>query len=110
VLKPPGVAVPIHINPKTGFIAVDAVIDGKRYAMPIDNGSAYTGIRRSDDPSGTVLLILHPAQALRSGTRIKALQAALALSSLSFTGPSAPRRLGTTWATFAFLFSRLMRV
>jgi hypothetical protein len=56
VLKPPGVAVPIHINPKTGFIAVDAVIDGKRYAMPIDNGSAYTWIRQSDDPSGTVLL------------------------------------------------------
>ena len=31
----------------TGLIAVDASIDGSRYAITIDNGSAYTWFRQS---------------------------------------------------------------
>ena len=46
-LKPHGIPVPFHINEKTGLIAVDASIDGGRYAITIDNGSAYTWFRQS---------------------------------------------------------------
>jgi hypothetical protein len=46
-IKPEGAAVPFHLDEKTGLIAVDATIDGKRYAITIDNGSAYTWVRQS---------------------------------------------------------------
>jgi hypothetical protein len=46
-LRPEGIAVPFKINPKTGLIAVNASVDGKAYAITIDNGSAYTWIRQS---------------------------------------------------------------
>lgn len=45
-LKPSGVATPFHMNGATGLIAVDAVIDGKPYAVTIDNGSAWTWFRQ----------------------------------------------------------------
>jgi hypothetical protein len=57
VLKRPGVAVPIHINPKTGLIAVDAVIDDKPYSMTVVNGSAYTWVRQS---AAKPWLVSHP--------------------------------------------------
>jgi hypothetical protein len=46
-LKPEGVPVPFKINRDTGLIAVNASIDGKGYAVTVDNGSAYTWFRQS---------------------------------------------------------------
>ena len=45
-LRPAGVPVPFRRKEETGLIAVDASIDGKAYAVTIDNGSAYTWFRR----------------------------------------------------------------
>ena len=44
--KPEGTPVPFRINPQTGLIAVEAAIDGKTYAVTIDDGSAYTWFRQ----------------------------------------------------------------
>jgi hypothetical protein len=46
-LKPTGVPVPCRINEKTGLIAVDASVDGRVYPVTIDNGSAYTWLRKT---------------------------------------------------------------
>jgi hypothetical protein len=46
-LRPEGVPVPFQINHDTGLIAVGASIDGKAYAVTIDNGSAYSWFRQS---------------------------------------------------------------
>jgi hypothetical protein len=46
-LKPEGAAAPFHVNKKTGLLAVDATIDGRSYPITIDNGSAYTWLRKS---------------------------------------------------------------
>jgi len=43
--KPEGIAVPFAINTKTGLIAPDAEVDGKRYPIVIDAGSGYSWIR-----------------------------------------------------------------
>jgi hypothetical protein len=45
-LKPTGLAVPCRVNEKTGLISVDVLIDGRRYAVAIDTGSAYSWFRR----------------------------------------------------------------
>lgn len=45
VLKPEGIAVPIRVNPQTGFAMLDATIDGARHVFVIDNGGSYSGIR-----------------------------------------------------------------
>ena len=39
---PPGLATPMHLDARTGLVAVDAVIDGRAYGVTIDPGSAYT--------------------------------------------------------------------
>jgi hypothetical protein len=57
-MKPRGLQIPFHINERTGLIAVDASIDGSRYAITIDNGSAYTWFRQS---ASKQWLTLHPA-------------------------------------------------
>lgn len=41
-LKPEGIAVPIHLNSKTGFVTLSANIDGVVYPLVIDNGGSYT--------------------------------------------------------------------
>jgi hypothetical protein len=41
-LKGEGYAVPLRVNEKTGLIAVDVGIDGQKYVVTIDCGSAYT--------------------------------------------------------------------
>ncbi len=46
-LKPEGIPVHFKTNLDTGLIAVDASVDGKAYAVAIDNGSAYTWFRQS---------------------------------------------------------------
>ncbi len=46
-LKATGVPVPFRINEKTGVIAVDASINGRTYPVTIDNGSAYTWLRKT---------------------------------------------------------------
>jgi hypothetical protein len=56
-LKPAGVLVPFRINANTGIIAVDISIDGRNYAIAVDNGSAYTWIRKSTAQSW---LAVHP--------------------------------------------------
>lgn len=56
-LKPEGIAVPFHIAKQSGLIAVDASIDGKRYAVTIDNGSAYSWLRQS---AAKAWLAAHP--------------------------------------------------
>ncbi len=43
-LTPDGVSIPFRINSGTGLIVVDATLDGKSFAMTIDNGSAYTWV------------------------------------------------------------------
>ncbi len=45
--KPHGIAVPFRMNDKTGLISIDVSVDGTSYPITIDNGSAYTWIRRS---------------------------------------------------------------
>ena len=44
-LTPDGIAVPIRVNPKTGFAVTDATIDGVRHVFVIDNGGSYSGLR-----------------------------------------------------------------
>ena len=46
-LKPEGTAVSIRMNEKTGLIVVDATINGATYPLTIDNGSAYSWLRKS---------------------------------------------------------------
>lgn len=46
-LRPRGLAVPFQMNEKTGLISVDTTISGKTYRMTIDNGSAYTWLRKT---------------------------------------------------------------
>jgi hypothetical protein len=46
-LKPVGIATPFLMNDATGLIAMDARIDGKPYAVTIDNGSAFTWFRQA---------------------------------------------------------------
>ena len=46
-LGPQGLAVPFQMNEKTGLISVDMTISGKTYRMTIDNGSAYTWLRKT---------------------------------------------------------------
>jgi hypothetical protein len=45
-IKPRGTPVAFRINPQTGLIAVKAAVDGKTYAVTIDDGSAYTWFRQ----------------------------------------------------------------
>lgn len=56
-LKPAGIPVPFRINEKTGLIAVDVSINGRAYPVTIDNGSAYTWLRK---PTVQEWLDLHP--------------------------------------------------
>jgi hypothetical protein len=56
-LKPAGAPVPLRVNEKTGLIVIDVSINGRAYPVTIDNGSAYTWLRKT-----TVLewLDVHP--------------------------------------------------
>lgn len=47
-LQPTGLQTPFHINRNTGLIAVNAMIDGRPYAITIDVGSAWTWFRRTE--------------------------------------------------------------
>ncbi len=44
-LKGEGIAVPIRVNPKTGFAMLDATIDGALHVFVLDDGGSYSGIR-----------------------------------------------------------------
>src|SRR5215469_1860484 len=44
-LKNTGDAVPCRVNQKTGMISITGDIDGRRYALAIDTGSAYSWVR-----------------------------------------------------------------
>jgi hypothetical protein len=44
-LKAKGIAVSCRVNDKTGLISIDAIIAGRRYALAVDSGSAYSWIR-----------------------------------------------------------------
>lgn len=44
-LKPQGVAVPVRVNPKTGFVSLDVRFDGTEHPFVIDDGGSYTGFR-----------------------------------------------------------------
>ncbi|HEY2782301.1 MAG TPA: hypothetical protein VGI90_16080 [Steroidobacteraceae bacterium] len=46
-IVPEGIGVPFRINETTGLIAIDAIIDGKSYAMTVDSGSAYSWVRQT---------------------------------------------------------------
>ncbi len=46
-LHPEGMPVPVHLDEKTGLVAVDATINRRSYPLTIDVGSAYTWIRKS---------------------------------------------------------------
>ena len=45
-LVPRGLAVPCRVNERTGLVSVDALIDGHRYAVALDPGSAYTWFKK----------------------------------------------------------------
>jgi hypothetical protein len=46
-LQPEGTPVPFQVNNKTGLIAVDVTIDHESYPITVDNGSAYTWVRKA---------------------------------------------------------------
>jgi len=54
-LGPDGIAVPIRVNPHTGFAVTDAAIDGVRHVFVIDNGGSYSALRSTDG-----LVAAHP--------------------------------------------------
>ena len=56
-LRLTGVAIPATVDPATGLAAVDVSIDGHRYAVTLDAGSAYTWLSRS---SAEGWLAAHP--------------------------------------------------
>lgn len=56
-IKPQGVPTPFVINQNSGLIAVYGQLDRKRFAITIDNGSAYTWIRQT---TGRDWLDSHP--------------------------------------------------
>ncbi len=41
-IKPRGTASPVNINPKTGVVQMDAVIDGEKFSFALDNGASYS--------------------------------------------------------------------
>jgi len=47
ILTPRGVRSPARINPVTGIVQMDAVIDGENYSFALDNGSSFSFV--SDD-------------------------------------------------------------
>ena len=44
VLKPLGTPVPCRVNPETGLVMIETVVDGEKLALGIDNGSAGTWV------------------------------------------------------------------
>lgn len=42
VLKPHGIRSPAIINPANGIIQMDAVIDGEKYSLALDNGASFS--------------------------------------------------------------------
>ncbi len=52
-LKPEGVAVPIRVNPMTGFATLDVGVAGKTYPAVIDDGGSY-GLFRASVVTGWV--------------------------------------------------------
>ncbi len=63
-IAPQGIAVPFQLDSATGLIAVNASIDGRPYAITIDNGSAYTWVRKS---AANDWVRAHPAWARGTG-------------------------------------------
>jgi len=45
--RPQGIAVPLRVNPRTGFATIDLSVDGKSYPLVIDNGGNYSAISHS---------------------------------------------------------------
>lgn len=56
-LKPQGTPIPFRMNEKSALIAVDVTVNGKSYPITIDNGSAYTWLRK---PTALKWLASHP--------------------------------------------------
>lgn len=54
-LTPDGIAVPIRVNPKTGFAVLDATVDGAAHVFVLDNGGSYSGLR-----DAAPLIAAHP--------------------------------------------------
>lgn len=43
--KPEGIAIPVRLNPKTGFVMLDIKVDGKAYPFVLDNGGSFSAAR-----------------------------------------------------------------
>jgi hypothetical protein len=43
-LKPEGTSVPCRVNPETGLVLIETVVDGQRLALGVDTGSAGTWV------------------------------------------------------------------
>jgi hypothetical protein len=114
-----GTAVPVRIDPGTGFVVTDATIDGTHHALVIDNGGSY-GLMRSGALSD--IAAAHPERIV-SDTAIgeanitgspqdagsPVLKAPLALGALSlpdagFTAPGAGSLTGRTLGGFFWDF------
>ena len=45
-LKPRGIRAPAAVNPETGIIQIDAVIEGENFSFALDNGASYSFLSR----------------------------------------------------------------
>jgi hypothetical protein len=43
--KPQGIAVPIRVDPKSGFVTLDITVGGKMHPVVLDNGGSYSVVR-----------------------------------------------------------------
>lgn len=47
ILKPAGIPLPCRVDEKTGLVVVNVGVSGRLYPITIDNGSAYTWLRKA---------------------------------------------------------------
>ena len=112
-LKPRGVRSPAFLNPTTGIVQMDAVIDGEKYSFALDNGASSSfvsddilsalGKRHPDWPAsrGAVGVVniwgMWPGEGKWPMLRVPEIQwGNTALSNVVLTGPSSLFSDGTT--------------
>jgi hypothetical protein len=109
--RPQGVAVPIRVNPKTGFATLDMTVDGTLYPVALDDGGSYTVLRsasrilaahpgwlRSTGGVGEANYLMDPAGADASALVLKLPHAALgglSLDGMGIVAPNVPGMLGS---------------
>jgi hypothetical protein len=108
---PQGIAVPIRVNPKTGFAVLDMTIDGAVYPVALDDGGSYTVLRsagrvlaahpdrlRSTGGVGEANYLMDPTGADADALVLKLPHAALgglSLDGMGIVAPNVPGLLGS---------------